>query len=185
LAGGNNYLLYVRKIQTVKETMHHDPDLDTVNMQMEINNTTRSKFLRKRLFFNKEILRMDYIVVQVGDELKFTFGLKRPSAEEYTGFSTVTYTVTTQGLERMIVPGKNEKDSLVPLTTWRAASTNIPVHFTKEMQYSTDLAISSAENKGNTLKGTLLTGTSTDILPSVNIEFEIRTSDFVRLATAK
>jgi hypothetical protein len=63
LAGGNNYLLYIRKIQTVKETMHHDPDLDTVNLQMEVNNSTRGKFLRKRLFFNKEILRMDYIVV--------------------------------------------------------------------------------------------------------------------------
>jgi hypothetical protein len=35
------------------------------------------------------------------------------------------------------------------------------------------------------LKGTLLTGTSTEILPSVNLEFEIRSSDFVKLATAK
>jgi hypothetical protein len=99
---------------------------------MEVNNVTRSKFLRKRLFFNKEILRMDYIVVQVGDELKFTVGLKRPSAEEYTGFTTRTYKVTTRGLERMV--GTDIKnDSLVELTTWRAFTTEIPVHFTREM----------------------------------------------------
>jgi hypothetical protein len=68
----------------------------------------------------------------VGDELKFTFGLKRPSAEEYTGFMTFTYKVTTQGLERLI-GAEVKKDSLVPLTTWRAFTTTIPVHFTKEM----------------------------------------------------
>jgi hypothetical protein len=78
---------------------------------------------------------MDYIIAYLGDELKFTFGLKRPGAEDYKGFTTITYKVGSLGLEKML--GTEVKsNTLIPLTTWRADSADFPVNFTREMQYS-------------------------------------------------
>ena len=66
------YLLFIKMIQSVKETLHHHKDLESNHIMVDIRNTTRldGKPITKRLFFNKELLPIGNVSVGVGDTIK-------------------------------------------------------------------------------------------------------------------
>ena len=69
LVVNNLYLLFFRMIQSAKEMLHHHKDLDTSVLFAELKNLTRSSTAQRRLSFNKEILEIGYLHVQLYDQL--------------------------------------------------------------------------------------------------------------------
>jgi len=63
------YFIFFRVIQSVKETLHHNKDLDTSTLFCELKNLTRPSQVQKRLFFNKQILEIGYLQVMLYDKL--------------------------------------------------------------------------------------------------------------------
>ena len=76
------YFMFFKMIQTVNETMHHSKDLDTAYLLAEIKNITRPSQTSRRLFFNKEILSLGFLQVQLFDQIKISFLIKRPDKDE-------------------------------------------------------------------------------------------------------
>lgn len=60
-------------IQTVKQVMHHNKELDTSKMILTIKNVTQDKACQKKIFFNREMLNLGYVPIALGDTLALTF----------------------------------------------------------------------------------------------------------------
>ena len=84
----------MRQIQTVRETMRHNKELDNHTLSVEVKNVATDKRTNHRLFFNKENIKLGYIPVQVGNKLQFGFGIKKSYDQDPTLFATANYTVT-------------------------------------------------------------------------------------------
>ena len=53
----------MRQIQTVRETMRHNKELDNHTLSVEVKNVATDKRTNHRLFFNKENIKLGYIPV--------------------------------------------------------------------------------------------------------------------------
>ena len=79
-------------IQTVKEALYHNDQLDRANLALRIKRVSLTKktategekekadddgTIFKRLYFNRELLMIGYVPIKVGDTLEMTFGIDK------------------------------------------------------------------------------------------------------------
>lgn len=72
----DNYLLFLKLIQTQKEVASRSPELDLVHFNCELTNITQGKSNSQRIYFNRELTRMGFIPVKIGDRLKIAVTCK-------------------------------------------------------------------------------------------------------------
>ena len=60
-------------IQTAKQVMHHNKELDIAKMILTIKNLTKDKSCQKKVFFNREMLNLGCVPITLGDTLALTF----------------------------------------------------------------------------------------------------------------
>lgn len=137
LESDTRYLMLIRMIQSVKEALHHNEDLDKVKIIGEVKNMSRgSKPVSKRLFFNKELLTLGNLEFAVGDEIKVSFQIQRVSSQGdivTVPFQETDFIMTAEGLAPSVEqPGRGAESQLTPLQTWVAKELTVPFNFSKE-----------------------------------------------------
>lgn len=123
----DNYLLFLKLVQSHKEVASRSHELDLVHFNCEITNITQGKSSHKRIYFNREIVRMGFVPVKVGDKIKIAITCKNSS-------DSVPNTV--QAWECQIDPkGLQFADTILALQTWIAQARAFHLGFTLEHTY--------------------------------------------------
>jgi hypothetical protein len=91
------FLLFMKMIQTVKQVMHHNKELDITKMILVVKNTSQDKLCQKKLFFNREMLNIGYVPIAFGDNVVLTFHTKSDD-DQLVSFSSFEFRVETTGL---------------------------------------------------------------------------------------
>lgn len=107
---------------------------------------------------------MGQVKFEVGDVLKFTFSISKD--DDVIPVCAVQFTAGPHGLMR-------GNDLVLPLNTWQANTLTVPVHLTADMNYTKKFR--------NTISQAMRAASEV-LLPSVDLELEVRSSDYIALS---